>query len=155
MTSGSKFWLACFLLGLVMQMIGGQVMAGPVKWVELSSNEQAVLKPFSKDWDVFPEAKQKTLRRWAGKSSSERARIKQRYSEWNKLSPGQQQTVVRQLKRYKQMSASQRARIKAWHQWVKKLPDAEQQRLRQLWPKMGSAERKNYMQGLQTKYGRF
>jgi uncharacterized protein (DUF2336 family) len=153
MASGSKFWLACFLLGLVMQMMGGRAMADSVRWADLGSNEQAVLKPFIKDWDVFPEAKQKTLRRWAGKPASERARIREHYAEWNKLNREQQQTVVRQLKHYKQMSAAQRARVKAWHQWVKKLPDSEQQKLRQLWPAMGSAARKNYMQDLQKKYG--
>lgn len=150
---GSKFWSVCFVLGLALQMMGGQVMAGAVKWTELDSHEQAVLKPFGTAWDTFPEAKQNTLRRWAGKPEAERAKIKQRFVEWNKLSREQQRTVAKQLNHYKQMSAAQRARLKAWHQWVKRLPAAEQQKLRQLWPGMGNAERKNYMQDLQKKYG--
>jgi predicted Fe-S protein YdhL (DUF1289 family) len=128
-------------------------MADTVKWSELNSTEQAVLKSFSRDWDGFPASKQTTLRRWAYKPQPERERIKQRYGEWKQLSPAQQRKVASQLTHYKAMPADKKARIKAWHQWVKTLPLAEQQKLRQVWPNMSDAERKTYMASLRQRYG--
>lgn len=140
-------------IGMTVLLFSGQVMADTVKWSELNRNEQTVLKPFADQWDKFSEKKQKSLRRWAAKSPAERARIKERYADWNKLSPVQQKELTTQLNRYKQMPAAKRARLQAWHKWVKSLPVAEQNKLKQLWPTMSDSQRKAYMQTLQQKYG--
>ncbi|MBU0653712.1 MAG: DUF3106 domain-containing protein [Gammaproteobacteria bacterium] len=144
---------AYLFFGMAVLLSSGQILADPVKWSSLKSNEQAVLKPFAAQWDKFPESKQKVLRRWAAKSPAERALIRQRYGDWSKLSAERKQTVAKQLNRYKQMPDSQRKRLQAWHKWVKKLPVAEQQKLKKEWPGMNDAQRKAYMKALQQKYG--
>lgn len=144
----------CLLLVMALWVVGGQAMAGSVKWEDLASNEKAVLKAFQGEWNALPDRKQNTLRRWAAKPEAERTRIRKRYQEWKQLSPPQQQKVARQLKRYQSMPAAQKARLKSWHAWVKKLPEDERRKLREAWPGMNDAERRVYMKQLQEKYGR-
>ncbi len=144
-----------FLTGVVMLVTAasGQVMADTVRWSQLSAQEQAVLAGFAGQWDGFPASKQQTLRRWAAKPAQERERIRQRYAEWKRLSPASQQKVAQQLQRYKAMPPAKRARLKAWYAWVNTLPVAERQKLRQVWPSMGDAERRAYMEDLRRRYG--
>lgn len=141
------------LLGTVVLVMSGQTMAETVAWEALSAEEQAVLKPFEAEWSAFSENKQQSLRRWAAKSPEERMRIKQRYAEWKQLPPSSQAQIAHQLKRYKAMSPTKRAKIKAWHHWVKKLPKAEQKKLREVWSTLDEAERKAYVQALRQQYG--
>lgn len=146
--------LKAVLFMMAMLFTGGNAMAGSVKWEDLNGNERSVLKAFQKEWESFPDKKQKALRRWASIPATERARIRERFGEWKQLSPPQQKKVARQLARFKAMPPAQKARIKSWHEWVKKLPEDERKKLKQKWPGMTEAERKAYMRDLQKKYGR-
>ena len=141
------------LVGAAVLIMSSQVMADTVKWSELTPTEQNVLQPFAGEWDGFPEARQKTLRRWAAISPEERERIKQRYTQWKQLDSNQQKAISEQLQRYKAMSPDKRARIQAWHKWVKTLPQAEQDKLVQVWSSLSNAQRKAYLQDLRQRYG--
>ena len=145
--------LMVLLAALILLLPSSLVRADTAKWETLNSNEKSVLKDFQNAWASLPDKTQSSLRRWAAKPATERARIKQRFSEWQQLSASQQKKVTKQLARYRAMSSEQKARIKQWHEWVKKLPEAERNKLREEWPKMDDAERRAYMKALQKQYG--
>ncbi|OQX02512.1 MAG: hypothetical protein BWK73_42425 [Thiothrix lacustris] len=145
--------LMVLLATLLLLLPSSRVMAGTAKWEDLNSNEKAVLKDFQQGWETLPDKTQSSLRRWAAKPATERTRIKQRFSEWQQLSDPLQKKLAKQLARYRAMSSEQKARIKQWHEWVKKLPEAERNKLREEWHKMNDTERRSYMKVLQKQYG--
>ena len=145
--------LGIILLSLLLAGLMQDSVAAPMDWSELNQNEKSVLSAYSQQWNAFSEDKQHILRRWANKPPEERRRIRQRYQDWNQLSTAQKQKVMQQLIRFKQMSDIQRAHLRAWYDWMKTLPAAEREKIKQLWPGMNDSERRLYIKELRAKYG--
>jgi hypothetical protein len=145
--------LMVLLAALILLLPSRPAIADAVKWETLDSNEKSVLKDYQNEWATLSDKTQSSLQRWAAKPAAERTRIKQRFGEWQQLSESQQQKVSKQLVRYRAMSSEQKARIKQWHEWVKKLPEAERNKLREEWPKMDDTKRRAYMKALRKQYG--
>lgn len=107
-----------FALALALAMTSAWAQSRPV-WAQLTSDQQAVLRPLQPRWDSLPELQRVRLRdaanRYATLSMEQQRRFSQRLTQWASLTL-EQRNQARDL--YRQFAH---------------MPKAEQERIRERW----------------------
>lgn len=101
-------------------------------WKDLNPTQQADLARFEQHWDQMP--------------ASRRVAILERHARWQRESPRARETIREGERNFQRMTPRQRDMMRLSIAAVRKLPPAEQRRLRRHWQSMTPAERSRWLE---------
>ncbi|MCD9033679.1 DUF3106 domain-containing protein [Luteimonas sp. Y-2-2-4F] len=100
-------------------------------WDQLTpAQREALIAPMRERWNDEPES---------------RAHMLRRAERWRDMSPEERQRAHRGMKRWEDMSPERRQETRALFEHMRRLPEAEQQALRERWRAMSPAERERWL----------
>lgn len=118
----------------------------------LSPEEQQILAPHAKNWELLSEQKQQQLlagvRAWQRMTEEERRQASKELEAWKKLAPDQQEVIRQRFDRFQQLSPEHRQRLRHVRQEYLELPAASRERLRQDWQRLDDQQREALRQRL-------
>ena len=101
-------------------------------WDELSTTQRAELARFELAWDRMP--------------ASRRVAILERYSRWQRETPRARQAIREGERNFMKMSPRQRELMRRSIAAVRRLPPAEQRRLRHRWQSLTPNDRSRWLE---------
>lgn len=105
------------------------------KWVELSTQQKAVLAPLAADWDAMESYRRKKwigiAQRFPAMAGDEQIRIQRQMQEWAKLTPEQRRVAREKFQTMSQLPTEKKQELKQKWEEYSNLPEEEKQKLQQ------------------------
>ncbi|MCK5896889.1 MAG: DUF3106 domain-containing protein [Cocleimonas sp.] len=125
-----KFTLPVFILFLSLNVFA-------IPWVDLTVEEQKILKSYVKTWPSLSEDKQELLsdisQQWLQMTPIQRKRLKQRLKNWKKMKPEAQLRTKKWFQWYQQQPTKVKKRIQFSKKWFQALSLEEKKLVHLRW----------------------
>lgn len=129
--------------------------AAPLAWKELQPGQQQLLRPYAKDWDSLPAARQQALargaRRWQSMDPAARAEARERFQTWRNLPERRRELIRRRWERFQQLDPESQALVRKNFEAFTRLPPEKRRMLRERWLSATPEERARMLERMRER----